>query len=217
MPSQEDVNHQETLLTTHRRNLALYINQQSMIGAAYIPPAIANGIRDARDNIARIKGILHTWGVAVEDHPDDEETEQAAAEQRAHQGGSSPVTVNIHGGTFSGPVAQTGGSSVSSTFNQPNWKVEGNVYNIAGDLNMGTNPGKDEFLAALRQFKIEIDTAQDLPPDEADDLKSNLDAATKAIDRPQPNKDRAIEKLSTMQTILEKLKATSARPWRWAS
>jgi len=82
---------------------------------------------------------------------------------------------------------------------------------------MGASPGKDEFLAALRQFKTEIDKAQDLPPDEADDLKSNLDAATKAIDRPQPNKDRAIEKLSTMQTILEKLKATSARPWRWAS
>ena len=98
---------------------------------------------------------------------------------------------------------------MSNTFNQPDWKVQGNVYNIAGDMNIGANPGKDEFLAALRQFKSELDKAQDLPPDEADDLKSNLDAATKAIERPQPNKERAIEKLSTMQTILEKLKGSA--------
>src|SRR4051794_9488550 len=71
MPSQDDIDRQQTLLATHRRNLALYIQQQSMLGAAYIPPAIANGMREARDNIARIKATLYSWGVAVEDHPDD--------------------------------------------------------------------------------------------------------------------------------------------------
>ena len=34
----------------------------------------------------------------------------------------------------------------------------------------------------------------------------NLDAATKAVERDKPNKERAVEKLTTMQTILEKLK-----------
>src|SRR5215212_1323437 len=206
MASQEDVMHQRNLLEINRRNLSHYLQQRDTLGEAYAPPGTLNGILETRANIKRIKGILNGWGVSIEDNPDDQETEQAAAERRARHPGQTPVTVNIHGGTFSGPVAQTGGSSVSSTFNQPNWQVAGNVYNIAGDLNMGANPGKDEFLAALRQFKTEIDKAQDLPPDEADDLKSNLDAATRAIDRPQPNKDRAIEKLSSMQTILEKLK-----------
>lgn len=72
MPSQDDIDSQLALLDTHRRNLGLYINQQSMFGAAYIPPALAHGIREARDNIARIKGILHSWGVAIEDHPKEQ-------------------------------------------------------------------------------------------------------------------------------------------------
>lgn len=209
MPSEEDISHQRKLLEINRRNLSLYLQQRATLGEAYTPPGTLNGILETREEIKRIKGILKGWNVPAADKPDDEETEQAAAERRAHQGGPSPVTVNIHGGTFSGPVAQTGGSSVSNTFNQPNWQVAGNVYNIAGNLNIGANPGKDEFLAALRQFKTEIDKAQDLPLDEADDLKSNLDAATRAIDRPQPNKERAIEKLSTMQAILEKLKGSA--------
>ena len=170
MPSEEDITHQRNLLEINRRNLEHYLRQRDTLGEAYAPPGTLNGILETRANIKRIKGILKGWNAPADDKPDDEETEQAAAERRAHQPGLSPVTVNIHGGTFSGPVAQTGGSNVSNTFNQPNWKVEGNVYNIAGDLNMGANPGKDEFLAALRQFKSEIDKAKDLPPDEADDL-----------------------------------------------
>jgi hypothetical protein len=93
-----------------------------------------------------------------------------------------------------------------SAFDQRGWNVAGNVYNIAGDLNMSATPDKSELLAALRQVRDELDKAKDLPPDEADDLKSNLDAAARALDRPQPNKDRAVEKLTAMQAILEKLK-----------
>jgi hypothetical protein len=220
MPSQEDMKHQQTLLTTYRRNLALYINQQSMIGAAYIPPAIANGIRESRDNIARIKGILRTWGVAVEDHPDDDQPAPAAGPDGPRQASGSGVTINISGGDFRGanvPIGntssgdinqQTGGSSVRNTFNQPNWNVAGNVYNIAGDLNIGANPSKGEFLAALRQFKSEIDRAQDLPADKADELKEDVDTAIKAIDKPQPNKERAVERLTTIQKVLDGLKGS---------
>src|SRR5207253_9391453 len=103
---------------------------------------------------------------------------------------------------------QTGGSSVSNTFNQPGWTVQGNVYNIAGDMNMGANPGKDEFLAALRQFKSEIDKAQDLPADKADEMKDDVDTAIKAIDKPQPNKERAVERLTTIQKVLDGLQGS---------
>jgi hypothetical protein len=37
-----------------------------------------------------------------------------------------------------------------------------------------------------------------------------LDAAIKAISRPQPNKERAVEKLSIMQKVLEGLKGNVA-------
>jgi hypothetical protein len=140
MPSEQDIKEQLELLKANRRTLTHYLLQRDTLGEAYTPPGTLSGILEARAAIKRIKGILNGWGVPAEDHPDDEETEQAAAERRARQAGPTPVTVTIHGGTFSGPVAQAGGSSVSSTFNQTGWTVQGNAYNIAGDLNVGANP-----------------------------------------------------------------------------
>jgi len=206
MPSQEDIKHQRSLLEINRRNLAHYLRQRDTLGAAYAPPGVANGILEARANIQRIKGILRGWNAPADEHPDDQEppeSERAAAQTPPPSAGPTYV---FHGGTFSGPVTQTGGSSVNNAFNQPNWNVEGNVYNIAGDLNVGANPSKDEFLGALRQFKSEIDKAKDLPSDQADELKDDVDSAIKAIDRPQPNKERAVERLTTIQKVLDGLK-----------
>jgi len=253
MPDQADIDHQQKLLTIHRRNLAHYLSQQTALGTAYTPPGVMNGIREAHDNIRRIKDILRGWNVAFEDHPDDEppsEPEPAAragAQATTSIGGNQtnaqgsqgyigqaggPVSqnfgqqqttnagtvINIHGGDFRGtnlPIGntvggelnQSGGSTTMSTFDQRGWNISGgNVYNIAGDLNIGTSPSKDELLAALRQLQGELAKAQDLPTDEGDDLKANLDQAIKSVDRAQPNKDRAVEKLSTMKNILEGLK-----------
>ena len=87
-------------------------------------------------------------------------------------------------------------------FNQPGWNVAGNVYNIAGDLNMGANPSKDEFLAALRQFKQEVDKARDLPANQAEEIQEDVDSAIKALDKPQPNKARAGERLENVKKLL---------------
>jgi hypothetical protein len=253
MADQEDIKHQQKLLTIHRRNLAHYLSQQTALGTAYTPPGVANGILETRENIKRLKGILRGWNVAVVDHPDDEPppapdpAERAGAQATTSIGGNQinaqgsqgyigqaggPVDQNfgqqqtIHAGTViyiqggdlrganlpigntvSGELNQrTGETTVGNVFNQPNWKVEGNVYNIAHDLNIGANPSKDELLAALRQLQGELTKAQDLPSDEGDDLKANLDQAIKSVDRSQPNKERAVEKLSTMKNILEGLK-----------
>src|SRR6476646_5203610 len=72
MTDQEDIKHQQKLLTIHRRNLANYLSQQTALGTAYTPPGVMNGIRETRDNIRRIKDILRGWNVAVENQPDDE-------------------------------------------------------------------------------------------------------------------------------------------------
>jgi outer membrane protein assembly factor BamB/tetratricopeptide (TPR) repeat protein len=70
--SQEEIDQQRELLTTYRRTLAHYLNQRAALGAAHVPPEVSHGLREARDNIRRIKGILRVWGVPVEDKPDDE-------------------------------------------------------------------------------------------------------------------------------------------------
>jgi hypothetical protein len=87
MPSQEEIEEQQKLLETNRRTLHIYLHQRDELGSAYAPPGTIHGIRNARANIARIKGILRGWGVEVPEHPDDEETRapqpaQAFTEQK---------------------------------------------------------------------------------------------------------------------------------------
>jgi tetratricopeptide (TPR) repeat protein len=73
MSSPEDIEAQRELLRVYRRNLARYLQQQAEQGGpAYVTPPVANGIVDARAEIARIKTILRGWGQTVDEHPDDE-------------------------------------------------------------------------------------------------------------------------------------------------
>lgn len=83
-----------------------------------------------------------------------------------------------------------------------------NTVSISGGLNIGASPSKDALLAALQQLRAELGKATDLPSDQADDLKDNADAAIKAVDRDEPNTDRTVEKLTTMQKILDGLKGS---------
>src|SRR5690242_3666431 len=72
MPTQEDIDGQQQLLSLYRRTLAQYLRQQAQLGSAYAPPSILNGIEEVRENIRRIKDVLRTWDVSVPDHPDDD-------------------------------------------------------------------------------------------------------------------------------------------------
>lgn len=72
MPNQDDIVAQQALLQAHRRTLAVLLEQEAKLGAAYAPPAIANGIAEARAAIARAKRALRDWGAAVDDLPDDD-------------------------------------------------------------------------------------------------------------------------------------------------
>src|SRR3954463_7337900 len=71
MPNQDDIAVQQTLLQAHRQTLTVLLTQQALLGAAYAPPGIANGIRVARDAIAQAKQTLRDWGANVEDLPND--------------------------------------------------------------------------------------------------------------------------------------------------
>src|SRR5262245_17156448 len=73
MPSQEEIDNQLERLKNHRYTLAGFLTQQALLSVAYTPPGVANGIRAARDEIRRIKAVLRSWGVSVEDYPDDDE------------------------------------------------------------------------------------------------------------------------------------------------
>lgn len=73
MPDGEDIRAQQELLEAHRRTLAVYLKQRAIHSEAYTPPAVEQGIDEARRQIRAIKNTLRGWGVQVADHPDDEE------------------------------------------------------------------------------------------------------------------------------------------------
>ena len=72
VPSQEDIDNEQTLLASHRRTLAHYLRQQALLGTARTPPEVTHGIHESRQAIQRIKTVLRSWHVAVDDLPDDE-------------------------------------------------------------------------------------------------------------------------------------------------
>jgi len=72
-PRQENIEQQQERLRTERATLANLLMQQAKLGSAYAPPGVLGSIGEARAAIRHIKKTLDNWGVAVEDHPDDEE------------------------------------------------------------------------------------------------------------------------------------------------
>jgi hypothetical protein len=73
MIDQEEIDRQQSLLATNRRTLAHYLEQQAMLGKAHAPPGVIHGIYEASANIRQIKTTLRSWGVTVQDYPDDEQ------------------------------------------------------------------------------------------------------------------------------------------------
>jgi len=74
LPDPEEIAGQRQLLANHRSTLAVYINQQALLGVAYAPPGVMNSIRLVRSDIQRIKAILRGWNVPVDDLPGEDET-----------------------------------------------------------------------------------------------------------------------------------------------
>lgn len=71
MATQDEIEDQKALLETHRQTLTIYLRQLAKTGTAHAPPGLMHGINEARENIRRIKAILRSWSVSIEDHPDD--------------------------------------------------------------------------------------------------------------------------------------------------
>lgn len=74
MPTPKDIHQQEKLLGAYRETLGHYLFQRAQLGRQYAPPGVTAGINETRADIARVKRILRSWNVEVEDLPDDDES-----------------------------------------------------------------------------------------------------------------------------------------------
>ena len=71
MATQEVITEQQLWLDNYRRRLSYNIKQQLAFGTA-TPFNIVEDIRQAREEIRRIKGVLHDWNALVDDLRDDD-------------------------------------------------------------------------------------------------------------------------------------------------
>jgi TIR domain len=80
MADQEEIAHQQNLLKINRARLKVLIEQQTTMGA-FTPPYIRIEADEARDTIRRIKGFLRSWGVKVDNLPDEGPTAASTTAQ----------------------------------------------------------------------------------------------------------------------------------------
>ncbi len=81
MPDQNDIIEQQKLLATQRKTLQHYLQQLAMAGVSHIRPEVMHGIDHARKQILHIKSSLRSWGVDVEDLPNDNDEEVSISSQ----------------------------------------------------------------------------------------------------------------------------------------
>jgi hypothetical protein len=97
IPSQEEINEQQELLKIHCNNLAHYLRQQASLGRDHIPPGIANGLYEERNNISRIKSTLRGWGVSVTDYLDGVIVDQSSSTEQMLSGDIIIEPINATG------------------------------------------------------------------------------------------------------------------------
>lgn len=100
-----------------------------------------------------------------------------------------------------------------SIFSQPNWTVQGDVYNTAGDLILSSQSSNSDFLKAIQDLKAEIAKLADLDPDRGREIEGNLDSVIHETGRKDPSKSLIVSRLNTVKTTLESVHETTKGAW----
>jgi hypothetical protein len=87
MLNQEEIDDLMRRLSTYRRTRSHYLEQLALQGRAFVLPHIIPGIREAQQEIDRIKKALREEGIQVANHPDDDyDIITTFHEERKYQG-----------------------------------------------------------------------------------------------------------------------------------
>jgi hypothetical protein len=95
-----------------------------------------------------------------------------------------------------------------SVFQQSNWTVQGNVYNVAGDLVLSKDSTKEDFQKALDEIKQEILKFQDLDSSRKEELARDIESVERETRREAPEKGIVVSRLNSVKATLEAVKGT---------
>jgi tetratricopeptide (TPR) repeat protein len=145
----DTITQQLTLLAAHRRTLAHLIEQAAQFGGeVFAPPQTANGMTEARAEIARIKRLLRESSVSVEDEPNDEKPPQPEAAVPQQTKGGDQITVGAIVGSTAVAIG-AGAQATATTYQMP--KLDPALYQFrapVGDF-VGREREIDQLVWAL--------------------------------------------------------------------
>lgn len=99
------------------------------------------------------------------------------------------------------PVATT-------VFDQRDWEVNGDVYNINGDLILTKESSRDDFSKALADLTGELGKLKDMPAELKQQVTESLNQAAKTAEKPDAEKEAIVEFLDTAKDVLSTVKKT---------
>jgi hypothetical protein len=93
-------------------------------------------------------------------------------------------------------------------FQQLNWSVQGNVYNVAGDLVLSKESTKEDFQKALDGLRQEILKLRNVEPSRKDELAHDIESVERESRRDAPEKGIVVSRLNSVKATLEALTGT---------
>lgn len=194
MPSADDIKHQQTLLATYRRTLAILLEQRAVHGVAYAPPVMISGIIEARGQIARLKNVLRGWSVAMDDDPNDEEA--TVAERLAQPERSNAATYILNGPLHAGSV-NYGTQHIGEV------KIDmGDEFNFQGANLSGANNSFKSTLTNVTQIVGALPTTDATTKQQIEQLLEQLGVELEKV--PAGSEDDAAAVEETAKDLLEK-------------
>lgn len=195
MPNQDDIKHQQELLSIHQRNLAHLVNQAAQHGGEpFAPPIIMNSIGEARDNIRRIKKVLRDYGVPVADGANEEPKE----EQRSPVAPIGGTHITIHNGDYVAGEKKTGLDLRGQHVNYQ--------YNAAGDIKFEAIENRIDLISELEKLKMEIGKAgeaQVIDAEIVEDTQIEISKAIREAKKLEPKKDTILERINGAKKLIE--------------
>lgn len=91
MPSEEDIVAQRKLLAINRRTLRFLLEQRDRMGYANTATSVLHSIQEARENISRNKSTLRSWGMEIEDLPEDSDSENLSNRSNTTSYNEEPI------------------------------------------------------------------------------------------------------------------------------
>ncbi len=88
-------------------------------------------------------------------------------------------------------------------FEQANWTVRGDVYNVAGDLILPMEGGASDFTKALEGLKNDLHNLDGLNLSCQQAIEANLVSVVEETGSDRPEKDIIVGQLNSIQTTLE--------------